>query len=85
MLRLMVESVWCLCCWRRCEKAHDWRGNNGPTQEGLEVASLMQSLCTAMVMLRPHEVEFEWSESKGCLTIDGEKLRDLMYLCAPVS
>jgi hypothetical protein len=50
MLELMMEGVWCLHCRCRCEKAHGWRGNGGPMPVGLEVDSLMQSLCIVMVM-----------------------------------
>jgi hypothetical protein len=50
MLKLMMEGLWCLRCRRRCEKTHGWRGNGGPMPLGLEVASLMQSLCMVMVM-----------------------------------
>jgi hypothetical protein len=45
MLELMMEGVWCLRCRHRCEKAHGWRDNGCPMPMGLEVASLMQSLC----------------------------------------
>jgi hypothetical protein len=50
MLKLMVKGVWCLRCTRRCEKVHGWRDNDGPTLVGLEVASLVQSLCMVVVM-----------------------------------
>jgi hypothetical protein len=33
---IVEVGVWCRRCRRRCEKAHGWRGNGGPTQ-GLEV------------------------------------------------
>jgi pentatricopeptide repeat protein len=49
MLKLMMEGVWCLRCRRRCE-VHGWRGNGGPMPVGLEMASLIQSLCMVMVM-----------------------------------
>jgi hypothetical protein len=65
MLKLMREGVWCHRCTHRCEKVHGWRGNGGPTQEGLEEASLMQSRCTVMGMAPMSGAG--WSELIGCL------------------
>jgi hypothetical protein len=84
MLKLMMEGMRCLCCRHRCEMAHCWRGNDGPMPVGLEVASLMQSLC--MVMAMAHKrlnwmVGVEWV----CLTTDRARVGvkcSHVYWCA---